>query len=84
MMCWPKFEAEQARTWEDLIRSELILERHFTSLHTLEESGEIVRQRQMGSELDLNSLARSTLEDLVSQIIRRLSEDSALRSHFGL
>jgi hypothetical protein len=82
---WPEFDAEQARTWEDLMGSEFVLERHFTSLHTLEESGEeVVRQRQMGSELDLNSFARFTVEDLVSQIIKRLSEDSVLRHRFGL
>jgi hypothetical protein len=81
---WPEFDAEQAHTWDDLMESEFVLERHFTSLHTLEESGEAVRQRQMGSELDLNSFARFTLEDPVSQIIERLSEDNVLRHRFGL
>ncbi|KFZ23916.1 hypothetical protein V502_01605, partial [Pseudogymnoascus sp. VKM F-4520 (FW-2644)] len=81
---WPEFDAEQARTWEDLMGSEFVLERHFTSLHTLEESGDTVRGRQMGSELDLNSFARFTVEDPVSQIIKRLSEDSVLRDRFGL
>jgi len=38
-------------------------------LHTLEESGEAVRRRQMGSELDLNTFARFTVEDPVSQIV---------------
>ena len=81
---WPEFDAEQAHTWDDLMASEFVLERHFTSLHTLEESGEAVRQRQMGSELDLNSFARFTVEDPVSQIIERLSQDGVLRRHFGL
>jgi len=81
---WPEFDAEQARTWEDLMGSEFVLERHFTSLHTLEESGEAVRRRQMGSELDLNSFARFTVEDPVSQIIERFSKDSVLRHRFGL
>ena len=54
------------------------------SLHTLEESGEAVRRRQMESELDLNTFARFTVEDPVSQIIERLSEDKALRARFGL
>ena len=53
-------------------------------MHTLEESGEAVRRRQMGSELDLNTFARFTVEDPVSQIIERLSEDKVLRAHFGL
>ncbi|OBT43224.1 hypothetical protein VE00_06404 [Pseudogymnoascus sp. WSF 3629] len=81
---WPEFDAEQARTWEDLMGSEFVSERHFTSLHTLEESGETVRRRQMGSELDLNNFARLTVEDPVSQIIERLSEDNVLRDRFGL
>lgn len=81
---WPEFDAEQAHTWDDLMESEFVFERHFTSLHTLEESGEAVRRRQMGSELDLNSFARFTVEDPVSQIIERLSEDKILRNRFGL
>ncbi|OAF61857.1 hypothetical protein VC83_01668 [Pseudogymnoascus destructans] len=66
------------------MESKFVLERHFTSLHTLEESGEAVRRRQMGSELDLNNFARFTVEDPVSQIIERLSEDNVLRNRFGL
>ncbi|OBT57881.1 hypothetical protein VE04_02107 [Pseudogymnoascus sp. 24MN13] len=81
---WLGFDAEQACMWEDLMESEFVLERHFTSLHTLEESGETVRQRQMGSELDLNNFARFTVEDPVSQIIKRLSEDKVLRDRFSL
>jgi DNA repair exonuclease SbcCD ATPase subunit len=42
---WLEFDAEQACMWEDLMESEFVLERHFTSLHTLEESGEVVRLR---------------------------------------
>jgi flagellar biosynthesis GTPase FlhF len=63
---WIEFDAEQAHTWETLMESEFVLERDFTSLHTLEESGEAVRRRQMGSELDLNTFARFTVEDPVS------------------
>ena len=66
------------------MESGFVLERHFTSLHTLEESGEAVRRHPMGSELDLNTFARFTVEDPVSQIIERLSEDNALRDRFGL
>ena len=66
------------------MESSFVLKRHFTSLHTLEESGEAVRRRQMGSELDLNTFARFTVEDPVSQIIERVSEDKALRDCFGL
>jgi hypothetical protein len=38
----------------------------------------------MGSELDLHNFARFTVEDPVSQIIERLSEDNILCDRFGL
>jgi hypothetical protein len=81
---WPNFDDEQAHAWEILMGSNFVLERHFTSLHTLEESGEAVRRRQMGSELDLNNFARFTVEDPVSLIIDRLAEDKGLRDRFDL
>jgi hypothetical protein len=81
---WAEFDTEQANTWEGLMESSFVLERYFTSLHTLEESGEALRRRQMGSELDLNNFARFTVEDPVSQIIERLSEDKVLRARFRL
>ncbi|KAH8588056.1 hypothetical protein B0O99DRAFT_525815 [Bisporella sp. PMI_857] len=81
---WPNFHDQQAGIWDALMESEFVLERHFTSLHTLEELGEVVRRRQMGSELDLNSFARFTVEDPVAQIVERLYEDTVLRSRFGL
>ncbi len=54
---WLGYDAEQARIWEDLMTSEFVRKQHFTSLHTLEESGEVVCQRQMGYELDLHTFA---------------------------
>lgn len=38
----------------------------------------------MGSELDLHTFARFTVEDPVSEIIKRFSEDKILRHHFAL
>ncbi len=38
----------------------------------------------MGSDLDFHTFARFTVEDPVSQIIERLSEDIVLRNRFGL
>ncbi len=66
------------------METEFVGKQHFTSLHTLEESGVAVRGRQMGSELDLHTFARVTVEDPVSEIIKRFSEDNILRHHFGL
>jgi hypothetical protein len=43
------------------MESSFVLKRHFTSLYPLEESGEAVHWRQMGSELDLNTFARFTV-----------------------
>jgi len=81
---WHDFPARQAAIWADLMESDLVLERHFTSLHTLDESGEAVRRRMMSSELDLNLFQRSTVEDPVSLIIERLSDNRTLRRTFGL
>lgn len=53
LVLWDDFPARQATIWNDLMDSDFALERHFTSLHTLEETGEALRRRMMGSELDL-------------------------------
>jgi len=59
--------------------SDFLLERHFTSLHTLEESGRTIQGRMMGSELDLNYFQRFTVEDRVSSIIEQLYNKPVLR-----
>ncbi|KAF2806116.1 uncharacterized protein BDZ99DRAFT_539609 [Mytilinidion resinicola] len=81
---WEDFPAQQEAIWDEVMGSEFVLERHFTSLHTLEESGEGIRQRMMSSELDLHLFQRSTLEDHISSIISQLYNNSALRRKFQL
>ncbi|KAH7349238.1 hypothetical protein BKA66DRAFT_541640 [Pyrenochaeta sp. MPI-SDFR-AT-0127] len=81
---WTDFPAQQATIWNDLMESGFASERHFTSLHTLEETGEAVRRRMMSSELDLNVFQRHTVEDQVSLIVQRLHGDRGLRRKFGL
>ncbi|RYN17076.1 hypothetical protein AA0114_g11730 [Alternaria tenuissima] len=81
---WADFLAQQATIWDDLMESGFASERHFTSLHTLEETGEAVRRRMMSSELDLNVFQRHTVEDQVSLIIQGLHSDRRLRRKFGL
>ena len=49
--------------------SPFIEERHFTSLHTLQESGESIRRHQISSELDLHQFARQMVHDLVPSIV---------------
>ncbi|OCK74001.1 hypothetical protein K432DRAFT_430275 [Lepidopterella palustris CBS 459.81] len=61
-----------------------MLERHFTSLNAVEESGTVIRQRMMSSELDLNLFKRSTVKDHVSLIISRLYSNLTLRRKFNL
>ncbi|KAG0158100.1 hypothetical protein PDIDSM_5613 [Penicillium digitatum] len=56
----------------------------FTSLHTLEETGESIRRQLVGSELDLHHFLRQTIEDHVSKIIEELYNDPTLRQVFGL
>ncbi|OCL01491.1 hypothetical protein AOQ84DRAFT_434837 [Glonium stellatum] len=81
---WEDFPARQEAIWNDLMGSDFVLERHFTSLHTLEESGEAVRQRMMSSELDLNHFQRYTVEDHISSIIKQLYNNPTLRRKFRL
>ncbi|EOA85574.1 uncharacterized protein SETTUDRAFT_161868 [Exserohilum turcica Et28A] len=81
---WDDFPARQAAIWEAIMESGFALERHFTSVHTLSESGETIQQRMMSSELDLHLFQRSTVEQPVSQIIKQMHNDRALRRKFGL
>ncbi|KAH8621204.1 metalloprotease [Alternaria alternata] len=73
-----------ATIWDDLMESGFASVRHFTSLHTLEETGEAVRRRMMSSELDLNLFQRHTVEDQVSLIIQGMHSDRRPRQKFGL
>lgn len=84
LLTWEDFPACQEAIWDDLMRSDFVFERHFTSVHTLEESGEIVQQRMLSSELDLHLFQRYTVEDPVSLIIKRLYNDRVLRRKFRL
>jgi len=81
---WEEFPVQQEAIWNCLMRSNFILQRHFTSSHTLEESGEAIRQRMMSSELDLNHFERSTVEDHISSIIKQLYCSPTLRRKFRL
>ena len=84
IVAWDDFLTSQEAIWKDLQRSTFMQERLFTSLHTLEESGEAIRQRMMGSELDLNFFERSTVEDHVASIIKQLYNYPSLRKKFRL
>ncbi|KAF2174662.1 hypothetical protein K469DRAFT_681013 [Zopfia rhizophila CBS 207.26] len=81
---WKDFATQQEAVWNELMESDFVLERHFTSLHTLEESGEAVQQRMMSSELDLHLFQRYTVEDHISSIIEHLYNNRALRRKFRL
>lgn len=81
---WEEFPAQQAAIWDGLMESDFVSERCFTSLHTLEESGQAILRRMMASELDLHLFQRSTVDDHVSSIIERLYDHRTLRRKFGL
>lgn len=84
ILVWQDFPARQAAIWGDLMGSDFVSERHFTSLNALKEFGEAIPRRMISSELDLHHFQRSTVEDHVSLIITQLSNHSALRRKFGL
>ncbi|KAK5246713.1 hypothetical protein LTS13_006416 [Exophiala xenobiotica] len=50
---WEDFGAHQTRVWDAVMESDFMSERHFTSLHTLEEDGEQLHRRKLSSELDV-------------------------------
>lgn len=76
---WQDFPTQQEAIWNDLMDSGFILEQHFTSIHTLEELGNTVRQRLLGSELDVHHFLRSSIEDHVSAVIQQLYLNPPLR-----
>ena len=84
LKAWDSFAKEQEDIWRLLMNSSLVEDRLFTSLHTLEETGESIRRQLVGSELDLNHFLRQTVEDHVSKIIEKLYNDPTLRQVFGL
>ncbi|KAF2843551.1 hypothetical protein M501DRAFT_926687 [Patellaria atrata CBS 101060] len=84
VLIWDDFAAHQEAIWDDLMSLDFVSERHFTSVHTLTESGEAVRRRMLSSELDLNVFQRSTVEDPVSLIIKQMYNDRSLRRKFCL
>jgi hypothetical protein len=81
---WHSFGTEQVAIWHTLMESSFADRRLFTSLNTLEDNGWRVRERLVGSELNLNHFLRQTVEDHVSLIIEHLYEDPELRARFRL
>jgi hypothetical protein len=84
LLQWDDFPAQQAAVWDELMGSDFASERHFTSLHTLVESGEAILRKMMSSELDPHLFQRSTVDDPVTSIIERLYDQRTLRRKFGL
>ncbi len=84
ILAWDDFPTSQEVIWKNLQRSNFMHERHFTSLHTLKESEEAIRQRMMSSELDLNHFERSTVENHIALIIKQIYNSPLLRERFCL
>ncbi|KAK3061693.1 hypothetical protein LTS18_005651, partial [Coniosporium uncinatum] len=70
--------------WKLLVNSDFINEARFPTRITLQENGEMIRRRQMSSELDLHYFERATAEDPVSNIIREMHDNFALRKAFNI
>ncbi|EEH03786.1 conserved hypothetical protein [Histoplasma capsulatum G186AR] len=81
---WTTFPQEQSLVWKDLFATNFISEGHFTSFNTLRESGDELRQRSLGSEIDLVFYQRYAVEDRVSAVIRQLYSNQSLRNIFNL
>jgi hypothetical protein len=81
---WSDFPLRQSKIWTELVSSLFMTEGHFTSRHTMQENGETVRRRMVGSELDIHHFQRTTVEEPVSLMIERIFNDDSLREKFGL
>ncbi|KAK2734715.1 hypothetical protein FQN57_001485 [Myotisia sp. PD_48] len=81
---WRSFPDEQDLIWKDIMNVDFVMERHFTSLHTLRENGNNLRNRMLSSELDLGYFERHTVEDRVSAVINKLCKNEWLSAVFDL
>lgn len=81
---WTDFANHQTAIWDTIMSSDFVFEKHFTSIHTLEEFGEELRQKQLSSELDLHYFVGVTLENRVTSIINRLGQDAVMRQKLRL
>jgi len=75
---WEDFGAHQTPVWDAVMESDFMSERHFTSLHTLEEDGEQLHRRKLSSELDVRYFVQFAIDDRVTSIIERLSQHAVL------
>ncbi|KAI9808834.1 MAG: hypothetical protein M1826_004058, partial [Phylliscum demangeonii] len=80
---WEDFCQLQEMIWKDLMDSDFLLERHFSPLLVLQDLGTTFR-RTLGSEQDLHTFERCTVENQVSTVIQRLYDSPTLREKFGL
>jgi hypothetical protein len=76
---WSDFPLRQSKIWTELVSCLFMTEGHFTSRHTMRENGEAIRRRMVGSELDIHHFQRTTVEEPVSLMIERISNDDSLR-----
>ncbi|KAF2752446.1 hypothetical protein EJ05DRAFT_495259 [Pseudovirgaria hyperparasitica] len=81
---WEDFGEPQEAIWADLMESNFVTRRQFSSIQYMQETGENVSKRLLGSEMDLNYFQRTTVEDPVSAVITMLFDDTALREKLGL
>ncbi|KAJ4286961.1 hypothetical protein N0V90_012841 [Kalmusia sp. IMI 367209] len=81
---WEDFLEKLAAVWADIMESDFVEERHFTSLHTLAENGEVVQHQMVSSELDLNIFQQFSVEDSVGSIAEQLYKNRELRRRFRL
>jgi hypothetical protein len=81
---WKNFPQQQSAIWEDLMDTDFMTERLFTPLVTLKEWGKQVRERRLGSELDLGYFDPQTVESRLASVIKQLYANPNLRQTFCL
>ncbi|KAI5285235.1 hypothetical protein KEM54_000736 [Ascosphaera aggregata] len=76
---WTSFPTEQASVWEALMNTNFTTERHFTPLVAVKKSGREIRERMVGSELDLGYFQRQAIESRVASVVKQLHANARLR-----
>ena len=81
---WIDFSESQTIIWKNIQRSNFMHERHFFSQNILKDIERSFDERKMSFEQDLHVFERSTVENHITDIIKKLYDCSSLRDKFCL
>lgn len=79
---WRDFDSRQLKIWNELASSNIMAEKHFLSLRVIERWAK--NSINVGSEMDLYILHRTTAVSSLRDIIECISSNEAMQRKFGL